>query len=128
MPLIFALNGAHTAARFPSSYTFTSGSQNLSLISSCMEDIRSTNEPMVQKRRGLDDEEGGESDIPPARTQSFSNPARDFALNAVRNPFATAMILSTSSEGSGGMGVRTRHLKHIVVKADVSRLHTDSEK
>lgn len=71
----------------------------------------------MQKRRGLDDEEGGESDIPPARTQSFSNPARDFALNAVRNPFATAMILSTSSEGSGGMGVRTRHLKHIVVKA-----------
>jgi hypothetical protein len=54
----------------------------------------STNEPIVQKRRGVED--GGERDIPPARTQCFSKSTRDFVLSAVRNPCVAAIMADVS--------------------------------
>ena len=88
-----------------------------SLILSRREEIRSTNAPIVQKRRGVDEGDddddddddddfdddgdevgewdGGESDIPPARMQCLSNPSRDLALRAERNPFTTSTTCLT---------------------------------
>lgn len=55
----------------------------------------------MQNRSWLGSGDGGERDIPPARTQCFSKSVRDFALKAAMNPFATATMSSTSSDGSG---------------------------
>lgn len=51
-------------------------------------------EPIVQKRRAAND--GGESDIPSARTQCFPKSSLDFVLNAARKPCVTAMMASVS--------------------------------
>lgn len=99
-PLIFARNGAHTAAKFklPVSCTFTSGSQIRSSMSSLSPATCSTNEPIVQKRREVGD--GGESVIPPARTQCFSKSARDLELSAARKPCVTAIMAAVSSDSN----------------------------
>lgn len=99
-PLIFARNGAHTAARLPASYAITSGSQIRSSMSASTLVICSTKEPMVQKRGRVG--AGGASDMPPARTQCFSKSTRDLVLIAARNPWITATISSTSSVDAGG--------------------------
>ncbi|GMF69226.1 unnamed protein product [Aspergillus oryzae] len=105
-PLIFDLNGAHTAAILPNSYTFTSGSQIRSSISSCTFAICSTKTPIVQKRGTIGG--GGQSDIPPARMQYFSKSADDFAFNAARKPCMTVMMASSSGDGGEHIGVMGR--------------------
>lgn len=95
-PLIFARKGAHTAAKFPASCTFTSGSHIRSSMASLSVEMCSTNEPIVQKRRAVGG--GGERDIPPARTQCFSKSIRDLVLNAVRKPCVAEMMAAGSSD------------------------------
>lgn len=51
-------------------------------------------DPMVQKRTAVGD--GGRRDIPPARTQCFSNSMRDLVLMAARKPCVTATMASAS--------------------------------
>jgi len=62
----------------------------------------------VQNRRVVGD--GGESVIPPARTQCFSKSARDLALNAARKPSVTAMIAFVSGSEAREVEVGKVHL------------------
>jgi hypothetical protein len=54
----------------------------------------STKAPIVQKRGVVG--AGGQSDIPPARTQYFSNSMVSFEFKAETNPLITAIMESTS--------------------------------